>query len=307
MSAGQANFQEIMRICLMLTLILTVYEIPAAAAYNPERTVIIDQGVDLKFVPQEGFFLVDVGDGEIVRLTALLIPPYRQEPGANSLGVWLAGTRVAVPEKSTKISFSIILVGAQGQYAFVPPTDWNLAERDDFGGSVDRLRAKLLQRKSLLKSWQLQQKAQAENLSRLRADADIIAHAERLEQVRDQIEAGKLEIHSLQKDTERLKALIGLAKTKTRPKNYSRRQGELTRQVAELARAAKSAESQEYTRKSASDAKLQRQLTIIESTRFADLERLQIELEQQRARRARLERRYGRLPDDNENQADVLP
>ncbi|MDC0358290.1 hypothetical protein OAO01_05685, partial [Oligoflexia bacterium] len=279
---------------LFLLLVLT----PLSAWSKPSRAgaaAVLYYDMNLDFAPEAAFFFVNVGNvGKTSKLKAVLIPPYQM--GSENLegtGHWLAGVRVPVPRNTRKLEYSIIFIGRNGEYDFVPNVIWDLTRKKMLPGVPEELRALLNERKEVLQSWQIQLESQAGSLQRLKADADVIGNLGKAYQVDDQVAAINIEIKNVEKDISRLKKFVLLASRSTTPKNFARRELQLTQQLKELAMTSRSIEQGEALRGSQAEANLQQKLRLVEATRFSNPDQLRSELIRLRRRRLELEQKLG--------------
>ena len=255
--------------------------------------VVVDQIVKVDFPPEDAYLFVSFDQGIAMRVPAVMVPPRGNEAQERTGGDWLVGTRLRVPRGRSTVTFNIVLVGAEDNYAFVPSTTWDLTTKQTFAGSTDLLREHLLQRKQVLQSWNVQLETQEKSLKRLRADAEVIANVGRILEVREEIESVEMQTAGLQRDIESLKQKLEIVKSLPMPRSYARREHELTEQLKELALAAKRIERSELQRRARAEENIQRQLTAIETTRHEDIAQLRKELAILRRKREILEKRRG--------------
>jgi len=268
-----------------------------SAAERPGVVIVLKEALQLDFVPEEGFFLVEFEGGGLQRVKAVIVPLFRteaQEKGSEPglPGRFLAGARVVASAAEGRLQYSLILVGKSERYAFVGPKEMALGASfaADTLDLVDNLRQQLLRRKENLRSLEVQIRTQEESLGRLRADADVIGDLGRIVEVKEEINKLNEESVGLDKDIQTLERFLKLALSGRSPKNFALRESQLTKQLAELAEAAKAAESGEIRRRSQSEQELQRKLGLVEATRNEDYEELQRTLIHLRKKRLEIER-----------------
>jgi len=158
-----------------------------------------------------------------------------------------------------------------------------------FGGSIDNLREHLLKRKQESRSWQTQVDAQDDSLRRLRADADIVADLGRIVEVREETDRVQQSIRGFVQDQANLEEFVRLVRSGPQPRNFAARERQLTKQIVELADAAKGTETGEFARRSEAEREVQRKLGFVEQSRSLDYDALQRELVQLRKQRRDLE------------------
>lgn len=281
---------------LILALNLIIFG-TTSIAQAQDSYLFIDQIVEVSFPPEEAFFFVDFGDQNIHRYAAILLPPRGDEKKSASAGQWLVGARIPLPADKTNLNFSIILIGIGNQYAFVAPTTWDLTKRKSLAGSIENLREHLLQRKEVLRSWNVQLQAQESSLKRLQTDAETIADVNKIISVREEAERVIAATQAIDRDLSALRDSLKIAKSLPAPKNYSKREAELTQQLTELAAISKQAESGEFGRRSAAESELQNRLSLLEVTRLDDPDTLREELHNLQKRRSELEIKFGPIED----------
>lgn len=267
-------------------------------ALAAERALFIDQSASADFPIQEAYFLVSVDQEQVIRVKATIVPPYlgtnrvlTEKNELNTTSHSKLGAKVLVSDESDSFSFTTLLVGTSTQYAFVPSQSWDLRHKEIFRGSIEALREQLLRQKEVLRSWEMQSKAQDDSLARLRSDADVIANLGRIVDLKEETDRATAEVRDLDKDIATLKKFLTLGKGSLAPSSVLAREGQLTRQLTELAEAAKSAEANEGVRRSGTEADFKHKLSIIEATRLEDYDLLQRDLVRLRKNRIELERR----------------
>ncbi|MCO6430648.1 MAG: hypothetical protein J5J00_07280 [Deltaproteobacteria bacterium] len=260
-----------------------------AAAAPKSRIITIDAPIEVGFYPEEAFLLIDVDRQGLKKIRGVLVPPFTEDESTKAGGQWTVGTQLEVPAGARQADFAVFVKGRDKQYALLAGMTEDLSS-PEAESDVKELTSHLEQRKELLMSWQVQAKAQDDNLKRLRADADVIANVARIVDVLEQIEAAKYEHENLEKDIATLHELLKQAKDQPAPKNYARRELELTKQIAQLAQLVKDAESKEGARRLQSQSDLQRKLAVVEATRFDDEKQLTQQLTQLKERRAAMEK-----------------
>jgi len=261
---------------------------------NGSLSFTLNRAVDINFVPHKVLFFVNFDrSGEPLRLEGAITPVLNGQGVFAEKRRWVAGVSLRPPAKRRKVLCSLLILGEEKQIYFEPELEIDLTPGMSEVLSTDGLRTRLLQKKDTLASWQLQISAQQESLQRLREDASVIGNLGRIIELREEVERVKANADNLERDLGHMREFIKIARTRPLPKNYSLREGDLVRQIAELADAAKGAESQEYQRKTHVEGELQRKLSIIEQTRNDDYDELQGELVRVRRQRMQVEKDKG--------------
>jgi len=240
-----------------------------------KQVVYVDLYAASSFALEDALLFVETEKNSITLAQAIVVPPQGDESKRHSTGDWFIGSRVGIAGGVREIQVSAILIGADDQYASIPPTVLQLDKEHTFDNSSDTLRTHIEERKGVLKSWDVQVDAQRDSLRRLRADAEVIADVNKILEAKEEIERSKPEMESLERDIRSLKEALKEVKTLPSPKNFAKREVELTQQLSELANIARAAESGELERRSLSEVELQRRLQVVEENRFEDVETLQ--------------------------------
>ena len=263
-------------------LVIAVFGIVAHAAPAGEASF-IDASFESAQEPKEALFLIDRRDGGLLRVRGLVVPVLGARGGVKA---WRAGAALpSTIDESEELYFSVLVTFDAGARKLFPGFT-RLAAAPE--GPLD---TRLLQRRETLRSWQLQVHIQEDNLARLRADAEVIGNLSRIVEVQDEIERTNKSIEDLERDMVNLQYFLRQTQGGPLPPNYAGRESQLTRQIAELAQAAKIAESQEFSRSSRSQSEMRHKLSLVEATRELDYDTLQRELIRLRGVRMQLEKR----------------
>lgn len=256
----------------------------ARAADN--RTLFIAREVRVPFAPEEAFFLVRRAGGETaMRVQAALLPI-----GANNeTGRFMAAARIPHFQIGT-IEYTVLVVGKANQLEVAAPIHEDIFERPRYLETADSLHDEITARREVLASYRLQVQTQEESLRRLRQDAEVIGNYGRVMEVSDDIERLRAEVSQVDRSMESLEALLRRASATQAAKGSLAREGVLTKQLSELAEAAKNSEAGEMARKAGMQAEVKQKLELIEATRFDDAEILRRQLGELRTVREQLEK-----------------
>lgn len=239
------------------------------------QTIVLSHSVDIAFQPEEAFILAEI-DGSSHKVRAILVPPFSKDEQDQKKGVWWIGAPLKVPKEHEPFSYSILLKGKNRETAAI--LDLVGGGPDSGLEAIPSLKSALASEIEHYKSWSVQVAAQEADLKRQRSDAEVIGNIGRIVESMEEIEATKYEIENLQKDIDNLQEFFKKAKNPRTPKNFTRREIDLTKQTAELAQVAKQVESGESDRRLGAQGDLQRKLALIEATRFDDEVELAAEL-----------------------------
>ena len=277
------------------------------------HTVVLAKSIALDCEPQRGFFFVEIPGAGMRRIEAMFVAGVLQDRESNNRPggdeqIWESGARIESPVPAEDLEFSLLIFGRGGEIRFTAPSKVGDDPATGFLGLADDMRAELVRQKDVLRSWQIQLRGQEDSLRRLRADAEIIGNLGRIVEVKERVAKVNEEIVDAERDIENLQKLLKVAKSRMVPANFSRREGQLTKQIAELADAAKSAELSEHGRRGALQQEFQRKIELVELSRTEDLGALQQELIRLRRQRAALEQGAGEedAPRDEEHPEDYV-
>lgn len=262
-------------------------ESTATAVDEPRTELFLDSVIYPTFVPREVFFFVAFDQGPGARVRGVFVPA--RIAGERSKG-WYIGLKIRVPRGKKRVTYSSMTIGPAHSFHVEPAVTRPIDRQDPFGVTGDSLFAHRAQRVEVLRSLEVQLKAQAETIARLRSDAEVIGNLGRIIEAKEELQKVTIERRNVERDIANLQAFLKLARSRPIPKNYVSREGFLTRQISELAEAARVAESNEVSRRSRALADLQRKLGIVESTRYDDYADLERTLARLKKRRAQLER-----------------
>lgn len=241
-----------------------------------ELPVLLRQRVQVAFQPVQAFFLIELPDDSVQRVAAVSLAPFQSVPGGEQ-GSWQVGAWFNPALGVEKIRVALLVIGTEGQYFTVPFRELEVSTIRAQADSLDAVRAELLKRKEVLRSWTLQTSEQQRMLQRLRADAEIIGGFGRIIDAKEERQRLEVEVSSIDGHIRDLDRLVELARALPAPKNLSRREHQLSSQVTLLAAAARDVESGEAQRRGNADRSLQEKLRLIEETRYDDLDQLRRE------------------------------
>jgi hypothetical protein len=262
------------RILFLCLLIL----FPFSAFAEETHQELLSRKIEVNFIPEKAFLIVDYSDGALQQYQALLIPPINKAESDLNISEWIAGTYVKSSPGSTPTGYSVFLKGKQAESALLPRMIIEASAGQPYANSVDLMKEQISIRKKILESLQVQNNTQAANLKRLRADAEVIANLSRIVEIVEETEVVKSEIENLDKDLELLRSTFQAVKNMSQPKNYIRREFELTKQADEFIKLVTVTETGEDARKNVSQEDIQKKLGLIEQTRFEDEEKLKQQL-----------------------------
>ncbi len=255
---------------------------------------ILDVHMPLQTTPKEAYFFVEMMQGELIRLRATFVPPFRNgEAGRNELdktgGEWLFGAYLPENFASTLVKFSLLL-NVDGEAKYLPPQSKVIVSNNENIASVDLLRELVENKKKELESIYEEYNRNLKTLKKLRLDVDLIADIGRIVDIRDEKQKTVQETKNLDRDAIALNELLLLVRNQGNPNNFSRREAELIKQIGQLAEAAKSVEMTEHARRREVEEKNRRKMEIVQATQGDSSEFLSRKLVALKRRREELEK-----------------
>ncbi len=216
---------------------------------------------------------------------ALLIPESRSDGSA--LEHWLVGC--PVPPEGEKISqVSAVIEHAEGASVVHAAPD-EVLPNEKLLDSDEEARQYLVKQRELLSSYNVQIKAQEAELSRLRNKADSMGQQGSIAEMEKRVAEGERKLAEAQRDRQNLEGALKGVRVSAAPANSGAMEVEITKQLTELAQAARSAEASVSQRSAAGANPLSERMELIEATRFDDIDKIRAELVIMRKRRQQLE------------------
>ena len=274
-----------------------------------KSTLWLYERISLDFVPDRAFMIIYNDNSLAFRYEALLVPGESETSTETTDQIWFIGSEISIASNLTEFKYATLVHGENGRYAFSPPTAMSVSKLS-LMQDPSTIRSSIKSGRETLFKVKKEVSSCAEELRRLRADADTIAGFDRVRKVQERRLEVLRHIDDLKDDIESLRKNIDMVKDYPAPPNYLMRERELTSQLTELAEAAKEVESRELARKADNENELAMQLRLIEETRFYDSSELEKELSKLQEERRRLEAesgvKTGSSPSDNLSGSEEL-
>ena len=268
----------------ILSLILGL---PSAWAASDTHVIHVD--VEASFVPKNAIFFVTLNEQpQLLVQQGLMLP----SDSDNDRKVQVA-TVLKHSKPVNKINYSVLLMGDDKKFLFHDLPTLVVGSDSLTSISASTLRDYLLGKKGQLSELQVTNEEDGQEIRRLRSDAEVIGNLGRITQRMEEVSIMREQRKQITEDAERLETFIQQAAVQPEPNNFIRRQSQLTSQLEELAQVVQSVEQDESTRRSFSEAQLQRQLALIEETRTASVPELQAQLATLQKASRRLEKQLG--------------
>lgn len=276
---------------LVFTLIFPVAVLADKSDSAPARVGI---AVEIDFEPVAALCTFRTSDSlEVVR--ALYVPIEEKSDarlvrsdGARSLQPWLIGCPApAHIEADSQVS--VVIERANGATVSRSVAADALVSTERLLDSEEDARQFLIKQKEISTSFAVQIKAQEAELRRLRGDADRVGQHGAIAELEQKERDGLVRLSEAQQNLRNLQESVKVIRAAPPPPNAAMMEVEITKQLAELAQAARGAESSEQQRAAQGNSHLQDTMRVIEDTRFDDVEKIRAELVKMRRRRQELE------------------
>lgn len=244
--------------------------------------------------PQKVFYFLKISGEELPRrLIGSFVPARKMLIPTEGNRDWFVGVGISKKVATKLESYAVLILSENGKYSLLPTQrfEWN----EDYIGakSLEDFREEMGEWRETIATTEKEMEERVAELRRLRSDAELIARSQRVIDVELRIQDAEQEMEGIERDIESLKGFVQLAKSSKPPRNYARRELELTQQLKALAEATKKAESEENKRVAQGQVELHNVRMVIEQTRFEDINALQNELARLRRYRLKLEGREG--------------
>ena len=155
--------------------------------------------------------------------------------------------------------------------------------------SEQKASRQLQKQREVLASYQVQVNTQERALVRLRNDADLIGAQHGFAEIESRFKASSSELTAIDREINNIGVSIEQIKAQPAAVNGAAREIEITKQLAELAQAARMAEQTQQQQVVSADSALTESMRLIEETRFDQPDQIRSELVKVRRRRQELE------------------
>lgn len=208
--------------------------------------------------------------------------------GVRSLQPWLIGCPApARIEADSQVS--VVIERANGATVSRSVAADALVSTERLLDTEENARQFLAKQKEISASFAVQIKAQEAELRRLRGDADQVGQHGAIADLEQRERDGVARRTEAEQNLRNLQDSVKNMRAAPPPPNAAVMEVEITKQLAELAQAARGVESNEQERVAQGNGKLQDAMRVIEDTRFDDGEKIRAELVKMRRRRQELE------------------
>lgn len=235
---------------------------------------ILTTSVKTNFEPKEAYFYLSSVQGETKKYNAYLLPYARPGRVAQHEKRWLCGLPVALQPGTEALSFIVVVHGPEGQLVVSDVEQYGTQSIARSSFSVEQLRESIVVQRKAVRTIEGDLETMERNYQRLRSDAEMIGSLGVLIAQREEVIKAKDQISRLQEDVADLNSFLTGVSSSTKPKNYERRQRDLTQQLAELAQVARGTELSESHRRRKNESQKAEIEALIKETRNVSLSKL---------------------------------
>ena len=228
---------------------------------------------------------LDFKDIEITQADFRLI-----QPASNSANRWILAGAIEKNSSALAISYAFVVIGKNGQLTSTSRKQIDLSRPFFNSRPTDDLKNVLQQQQQVLKSFEVQKSAQAENVERLQNDADNLANVGRIVELEDNVSRVQADTARFMRIKELLIRDIENMRVAESPRNFQKRLSDLSTQLSEITAAGKTAQAGEPGRRANAQTELEEKLALIETTRNEHIDLLQNDLAKVRRERELLEK-----------------
>jgi len=295
-----------MKLLTFLFLYLTIF-IPPLYSQNVGNLdyAVFDSILELEFEPHEAFFLVDFGGRDVRKFPATIMPVVTtlgSEDEELAREPWAFGALTIVPAGKRSALYSLVVSGEGGQLFFQPPVRKNLIQEKVIEDSHPELERLKIQGMEELRSLSVERRGREAELQRLEKDAAVIGSFSQVIELREELSTLKNKLENARKDILNLETFLKIIDAEATPPGFQRRENDLSRQLRELASAAREAENNEVYRKEARQENRHERQQVASQL---DADSLQIELGNLRRQRIQLERATSNEPVESTDYFDM--
>lgn len=238
---------------------------------------LISEEIKLEFSPRESYMFIDSDDGVLIERASLL---------PTAAGTWGIG---ALVEGDGVVEASFLVLGEGDRIYGTEPREYTLNSSEFRCLKEDTLQSKLLEEQSLLTKARESANNTSRSLRRIQGDVDLVADLGEIVSVKEKRLQLEEDVGALRRDLEVLKEVFQVVRSQPNPRNFLRRESELTRQIPLLAEGAQLAERGEGIRAQQLEGGLQRRLKAIKEAEGLSKDELFKKLVGLRKYRAELE------------------
>ncbi len=235
--------------------------------------IIIDELVDLSFKPNNAVIYTSTGNGQIQKFPGVIFPIGEVGQSGNKKTYIIGASLSDLSGEPVTVTFSVF--GDNGEEFVTPVRKFVSSPILSSASSSLRESVSKQQKENLEIKSELDREVL--NLKKLRFDAAKMSDIGKIIEIEEETKRLRETNQALGRDIDTLKAALQAVKDLSTPARFERRKVLLTEQLSEMAKAALEVEQSASSRKKTSVSDLDRKLSLIESTKFDDLEELEKE------------------------------
>lgn len=238
---------------------------------------LISEEIKLSFAPRESYLFIKSDESVLIERASLL----PTTAGTWGIGALIDGTGV--------VEASFLVLGESDQAFGTEPKEFILNSKEFRCLSEETLHSRLVEEQKRLE--EVRQSAANTNkiLRRIQSDVDLVVDLGEIVSVKERRLELEEQVAALKRDLEVLKQVFQVVRNQPNPRNFLRREAELTRQIPLLAEGAQLAERGEGARAQQLEGGLQRRLKAIKEAEGLSKDELFKKLVGLRKYRAELE------------------
>ena len=271
---------------MMITIcIFYIFSLKNAFAQEVERaslsseSCILSETLPIGFTPREAYLLVH--DYNISLFQATFVPLKDNS--------WTVGGRIPKVQKSKVLNYSFVIFGNNDEVMSISPEERAIAPQSLPCLSIDKLKERLSERGAELKKTSELVKSEEKKLRRIQADVDLIADISEIVNVKEERLKLQDTLESLKRDVESMEKTFKEVRLRENPKNFLRREVELSQQIPLLAENSAQIEKAEKISRQLGESGLKKKLEAIHKAEGLDVKELEQKLLGLRKYRAELE------------------
>lgn len=282
---------KVYRVILVLVSLIMLSPIQSIG----DSEVILSKSIQVSFQIDEVFFLIESVRGVPERFKGQVRRIYSDSPEEGEKFDYAIALSVSPTELPNVFNYSILAVGKNGELTIFDSLSSSIEELQKNQLAIDHIRQSIITEK--LRANSLESELDAKNKEISEKQEKIYESAEFLTilDLDEKIREANNNIAGLEDDIASLREFINHTRNLNVPKNYSRRELALTKQIALLTDVVKATESTESQRAAEREATVNMQLQQIARTRFDDETQLLQELRRLKSIREKLESRLDKV------------
>ncbi|GEM_PF-3982173 len=238
---------------------------------------LISEEIKLSFAPRESYLFIKSDESVLIERASLL---------PTTAGTWGIG---ALVDGTGVVEASFLVLGESDHVFGTEPKEFILNNKEFRCLSEERLQTRLIEEQKRLEDVRISAANTNKTLRRIQSDVDLVVDLGEIVSVKERRLELEEQVAALKRDLEVLKEVFQVVRNQPNPRNFLRREAELTRQIPLLAEGAQLAERGEGVRAQQLEGGIQRRLRAIKEAEGLSKDELFKKLVGLRKYRAELE------------------